>query len=188
MGKQRVAAAVGVLIAFMGWAAVAGAETVSPQTRVSSTSNTGADEADFSAIAYNPLQDQYLVVYDADPGTVAGLVDEEHEIFGQLVDGDGSLVGPNFRISDAGPDANDDFDAVQPSVAYNARTNEYSSSGRETTTSAHWSTASSRSSVSASPPPAPSSAPTTSGSPTWGRTATPTGLRRLQVPTSSGTR
>ena len=123
MGQKRVAV-IAVFVAAMAGAAVAAAEPVSPQTRVSTTSGSNADQADASSVASNPLHNQYLVVYEVDPG-IPPLVDQESEVFGQLVDGDGSLVGPNFRISDAGPDGNDAFDATQPSVAYNERTNEF---------------------------------------------------------------
>src|SRR4051794_9101045 len=103
---RAVAFCVVVVVAALGLAAAAGADTLGPQTRVSTTAGNGADDADSSAVAYNPMHDQYFVVWDADPGVLFNppLADNEGEIFGRLVDGDGSVAGPQIRISDAGPD------------------------------------------------------------------------------------
>lgn len=76
-------------------------------------------------VAYNPVTDQYLVVWFADDNT-APLVDNEFEIFGQLIDAtSGAPVGSRIRISFMGPDGSVDYGAVFPSVTYNSTDNEY---------------------------------------------------------------
>jgi hypothetical protein len=78
------------------------------------------------AVAYNSTDHQYLVVWHADDDGTAGLPDEEFEIYGQLLGANGSELGDNdFRISDMGPDLDDDFDALFPDVAYNSTDNQY---------------------------------------------------------------
>jgi hypothetical protein len=77
-----------------------------------------------SVVAYNSADDLFLVVWrgDDDTGT---LVDNEFEIFGQLIAADGSEIGDDFRISDMGPDGNADYGAFVPGVAYNPDANEF---------------------------------------------------------------
>jgi hypothetical protein len=78
------------------------------------------------AVAYNSVEDEYLVVWNADDNTGA-LVDGEGEIFGQRVDGaTGAEVGANdFRLSDMGPDGDPGYVAWLPALAYNSADNEY---------------------------------------------------------------
>jgi hypothetical protein len=79
------------------------------------------------AVAYNSTADEYLVVWCGDDNTPP-LVDEEHEVFGQRVDGaTGAEIGANdFRLSDMGPDGDPDYDArLYPAAAYNSAENEY---------------------------------------------------------------
>jgi hypothetical protein len=61
-----------------------------------------------------------LVVWDSDETGYGGLVDDEVEIFGQLVDAETlSEFGANdFRLSDMGPNGNPDYDALTPAVAF----------------------------------------------------------------------
>jgi uncharacterized repeat protein (TIGR01451 family) len=78
-------------------------------------------------VAYNPAQDEYLVVWYADDNTLV-LVAGELEIYGQRVAADGTEVGLNdFRLSDMGPDGDANYDGVFPALAYasNADTNAY---------------------------------------------------------------
>ncbi len=76
-------------------------------------------------VAYNPVTDQYLVVWFGDDDS-APLVDDEIEIFGQLVDGmTGALVGGRFRISFMGPDGSADYAGLFPAVTYNSTDNEF---------------------------------------------------------------
>ena len=77
------------------------------------------------AAAYNPVQDVYLVVWQGDDNT-GSLVDEEFEIFGQLVEADtGAEIGGDVRLSDMGPDGDSNYDAFRPAVAYNSTQDEY---------------------------------------------------------------
>ncbi|MFN8588808.1 MAG: hypothetical protein U0704_13525 [Candidatus Eisenbacteria bacterium] len=57
----------------------------------------------------------------------AGLVEGEHEIFGQLVDAaTGNALGTNdMRYSDMGPDGDPVYDAFRPSIAYDSATREF---------------------------------------------------------------
>jgi hypothetical protein len=96
--------------------------------RLSFTGPSGqaAYDANYPAVAYNVLGDEYLVVWEAD--TDAGpLVDNEFEIFGQRVLGaNGAPTGAVLRLSDMGsPDGWTDFGAFTPAVAYNDLANQY---------------------------------------------------------------
>jgi hypothetical protein len=85
-----------------------------------------AFEARRPAVAYNAVNNEYLVVWSGDDATFP-LVNDEFEIFGQRLDAaTGAEVGANdFHLSDMGPDGNANFDAVFPAVAYNGAANEY---------------------------------------------------------------
>ncbi len=71
------------------------------------------------SVAYNDTDNHYLVVWHGDDN-VGGLVDDEFEIFGQLLDAaTGAETGINdFRISDMGDDPV--YDAQMPRVVYNS--------------------------------------------------------------------
>jgi len=94
-----------------------------PQTRISVMGPEPPDAAHTSyrpyypAVAYNPAGDVYLVIWTGDTN-IGSLVDDEWEIWGQLVDASsGALIGGNFRISQTGPDGDQFHDAVHPDVA-----------------------------------------------------------------------
>ena len=76
------------------------------------------------AVTYNSLDDEYLVVWQADDG--GSQLDEELEIYTQRIDGaTGEAVGPmSARVSDQGPDRFD-FDALSPAAIYNPVAHEY---------------------------------------------------------------
>jgi hypothetical protein len=77
------------------------------------------------AVAYNRTNNEYLVVWQGDDNTPP-LVDGEHEIFGQRVDGaTGAEIGADLRLTDVGPDGNASYDAFSPAVTYNSVNNEY---------------------------------------------------------------
>ncbi len=79
--------------------------------------------ANSPSVAYNPAYDQYLVVWSGDD-TAGTLVNDENEIFGQLLGATGEPVGANdFRISEMGPDGDTAYDAFQPTVAHNSVNN-----------------------------------------------------------------
>jgi predicted aconitase with swiveling domain len=80
-----------------------------------------------TAVAYNSVNNEYLVVWSGDDNTGA-LVDNEHEIFGQRLGGaTGAEIGMNdFRISDMGSsDGDPRFEGLAPQAVYNSRNNEY---------------------------------------------------------------
>jgi Ca2+-binding RTX toxin-like protein len=72
-------------------------------------------------VAFNRQTSQFLVVWRA---RLSGTSD--YDIHGQLLTAAGVETGNNdFQISDMGPDGNTAFQALPPSVAYNATTNEF---------------------------------------------------------------
>ncbi|MFT4972710.1 MAG: hypothetical protein ACI9JY_001916 [Saprospiraceae bacterium] len=74
---------------------------------------------------YNFTNNQYLVVWIGDDDT-APLVDNEWEVFGQILAADGTEVGNNdFRISDMGPNGANNFSPVTPAVTFNPTFNNY---------------------------------------------------------------
>jgi len=108
--------------------AATGAEVGAKDFRISDMGPNGDTEfdADKPAVAYNPTNNEYLVVWHGDDNTGL-LVNDEFEIFGQRLNAaTGAEVGTNdFRISDMGPDGNANFSALIPAVAYNSTNNEY---------------------------------------------------------------
>ena len=65
-----------------------------------------------AAVAHNPTADEYLVVW-ADP---RDFTNRAYDVWGRFLDGDGSRLGPEFRIS--GPAAT--LNADSPDVAYDS--------------------------------------------------------------------
>jgi len=95
--------------------------------RISSAGADGNQDYDTweSAVAYSPVADQYLIVWESDEPSF-GLTKNEFEIVGQRVEaGSGALVGAELRISDVGPDGAPQYDAYDPAIAYNALNNEF---------------------------------------------------------------
>ncbi len=109
--------------------AATGAEVGVNDFRISQAGSTDGDaeiDAEAPDVAHNRTTNEYLVVWSADDDR-NGLVNDEQEIFGQLLDGaTGAEIGVNdFRISDMGPDGDPSFDATEVSIVYNATANEY---------------------------------------------------------------
>ncbi len=95
--------------------------------RISDVGGTGsaASNARDPDVAFNSTYNQYLVVWSADD-PVDGVVDNEFEIWGQLLDADGGgLYTNDFRISFNGSSGNATFDAENPAVVYNPSRDEY---------------------------------------------------------------
>lgn len=75
------------------------------------------------SVAYNPDANNYLVVWHGDDDS-GGVIDNENEIFGQLLTNLGGETGTNdFRISDIGPDGNANYDAQSAQVAFDTHFN-----------------------------------------------------------------
>jgi Secretion system C-terminal sorting domain len=93
-------------------------------------SDMGVDGATTAAagppsIAYNKINNNFLVAWYGDDAA-GGTVDNENEIYGQLISNLGAETGTNdFRISDMGPDGNANYDALNPSVSFDPFLNEY---------------------------------------------------------------
>jgi hypothetical protein len=103
-----------------------GAEIGADDFRISAMGGTGdpAFDATVPAVAFNPVAEQYLVVWSGDHDA-GGLVDGEQEIFGRLLVANGVPVGGDFRISDAGGTGDQAYDADDPDVVYQPATGEY---------------------------------------------------------------
>jgi hypothetical protein len=119
--RARLVAVLGVGAITLG--AVGSAQATTPlgvQARISLTGADGDAALDGSdaSVAYNPVANQYLSVWEADTS-------DGTEIFGRLIDAAGAPVGAQFAVSDMGPAANVAFDAEEPAVAFNTQTNEY---------------------------------------------------------------
>ncbi|MBZ0114119.1 MAG: hypothetical protein K8J08_16770 [Thermoanaerobaculia bacterium] len=95
--------------------------------KISTMGRPGVSEANASSprIHFNPSRGRYLVVWSGDDFT-SNMVDDEFEVFGQYLNHDGGLLAPgNFRLSDYGPNGNEDYDAYYPSSAYNPNRDEF---------------------------------------------------------------
>ena len=95
--------------------------------RISSTGGTGSGffDANRPAVAYNAVDDEYLVVWDADDGTTP-YADNELEIWIQRLDGaTGGQLGGDVRISNNGPPGHSGYQAYEAAVAHAPDQNEY---------------------------------------------------------------
>jgi len=95
--------------------------------RISGMGGTGdpAYDAFAPAVAFNPIQSEYLVVWWGDDDT-GPLVEGESEIFGQRLDADGVAMGvDDFPISDMGGFGDPGFAASIPAVVHNPSADEY---------------------------------------------------------------
>lgn len=107
------------------WARRYDAVTLAPigsQYVISDMGNTTTQGALDPAIAWNSVDNEYLVVWEGeDTGT-----ENEFEIYGQRLTATGSETGVNdFRISDMGTDGETTSIGRNPDVAYNATSGEY---------------------------------------------------------------
>ena len=107
--------------------ATTGAEVGTNDFRISDMGPDGNTSFSVStpAVAFNSTINQYLVIWQGEDD-IAPLVVNEREIFGQRLSAAGTALGANdFRISDAGPNGNINFDVADPAVAYNSTNNQY---------------------------------------------------------------
>ena len=122
-------------------------------------------------VAYNATSLEYMVVFNARPNG-----SNNEEVYGQRLDLGGNQVGADdFPISEMGPpgDTSNTFTPRRRASSGTRRRTSTWSPGTATTAWRRSPPMSARSSASCLPPTAPRSGPTTSASPTWGRTATP---------------
>ena len=104
-----------------------GAQVGTNDRRISDMGLNGdtAFSANNPTVAHNSTDNGYLVAWEGDDDT-APLVNNEVEIFAQRLAANGAEEGANDRrISDMGPDGDDDFEANDPSLAYNPASDEY---------------------------------------------------------------
>lgn len=95
----------------------AGADAVGPQFTISSGNHPSEGlQAGFQDEVFNDKTGQYLVVY------VAATETETDDIYGQLVDGAGNLVGTEFRISTV---SKEHAEYNPPTVGYDSDTGRY---------------------------------------------------------------
>ena len=88
------------------------------------TGNRSYDAID-PVIAYNEIDNNYMVVWRGEEGTTSNAIGE-FEIYGQQLSASGSEIGVNdFRISDMGSNGNPNFDAYSPAITYNKASNEF---------------------------------------------------------------
>lgn len=108
--------------------AATGAQVGADDFRISDLSGIGVSgfHAVHPAVAYNPNDNEYLVVWAGDD-TVGSIKPQEFEVFGQRINAaTGAAIGTNdFRISDLGGTGNAAFQAYGPAIAHNSINNEY---------------------------------------------------------------
>jgi hypothetical protein len=107
--------------------ALTGAEIGANDFRISDMGPDGDPtyEGGEPQVAYNSINNLYLVVWEGDDNTPP-FVNEEFEVHGQLIDGaTGSEIGADFRISDVGPDGLNSRDAGTPYVAWDSIANRF---------------------------------------------------------------
>ncbi len=95
--------------------------------RISDAGGTGDNlfGASDPAVAFNSVENEYFVVWSSDDNA-GGLVNNEHEIFGQRLNENGIAQGNNdFRISDMGGTGDISFDASHPAVAFSSARNQF---------------------------------------------------------------
>jgi len=104
--------------------AATGAELGTNDFQISDRNTSRNGAAKSAVVAYNSVDNEYLVVWSGNPGPLSSA---EEEVFGQRIDAaTGAEIGTNdFRISDMGVDGEIAWEAGFPAVAYNRVDNEY---------------------------------------------------------------
>ncbi len=80
---------------------------------------------DAPAVAHNPFDNEYLVVWHGDDNTPPHGNDDV-DVYAQRLMADGTEIGPDdFIVCTMGPDADNNFNGITPDVAFNTATHEY---------------------------------------------------------------
>ena len=123
---RRAVAALGVMIASVLTASgLAGAyEPVGSDLRISNAGTDGDTDPNVGspAVAFNPSANEYLVVWTSDGPPSTSL---ENEVFGQRMSATGAELGSDFRISNTGPDGDNDPRRQPPRGRLQPTANEY---------------------------------------------------------------
>ena len=101
-----------------------GAEIGNDDFRISAMGSGTGYDATNPTIAWNSLDNTYYVAWHSND-TTGVLNSGEDEIFGQLLDASGALVGTYERLSDMGTDGDAAYDGFDPAVAYNPYNNQF---------------------------------------------------------------
>jgi len=96
----------------------AGSEVGTEDFQVSQMDDDADDAVD---VAYNATDRRYLVVWHGDDSSTESFT----EVYGQLLNLDGSEFGPDFQISNADPAHTNDFYPQPPRAAWNSRDNQW---------------------------------------------------------------
>lgn len=75
------------------------------------------------SVAWNSVLNQYLVGWHGNDGPP--LLNNEREVWGQLLAADGNKLGAELRISDMGPDGSAEYGAFRPRIAFDPFSNQY---------------------------------------------------------------
>lgn len=84
----------------------------------------GNPDALLPKVSHDPYLNQFLVAWNGDDAT-GGLVDNEFEIYAQLLTGAGVESGADIRISDVGTDGDANRDGQRPHLIFNSSMREY---------------------------------------------------------------
>jgi len=95
--------------------------------RISDAGGTGSatSAALRPSAVYNSINNEYLVVWQADDTDFSGCLDGEFEIIGQFIDANGAEIGLDFMISSHQGIGNASLDAYDPYIVYNSTDNQY---------------------------------------------------------------
>jgi hypothetical protein len=93
--KVKVIAFIGILLFFFGLITVVSAQGHSDIIQISVAMG---DQA-YAQVAYDPNHDEYLVVWEDERNDP-----NDDDIYGQFVDGDGTLIGENFAVCNSAGD------------------------------------------------------------------------------------
>lgn len=86
---------------------------------VTGTDGNANQDAYSPKTAFNAIDDEYLIVWSADKTL------DEDEIWGKIINANGSVIKNEFRISTMGPNGNTNYMAKNPDVIFNTENQEY---------------------------------------------------------------